>query len=340
MTESTSTFADEAAHFYSSLDAGITIHDTETGSIRYANKHAENICGYTKEELNNSTIGRLNPGSVTQSEFLKRLRAAANGHSQQFEWRLRRPSGEIIWIEMRLSKLTINDQRYVIAAVRDISDHKMDLRYLRLMNRLVNHSFRNKLQIIQGSFNQIDTQRNDKLFNGIRRAIAELVDLTNWANAITSLNDAEKDQKISVRQLLSNIVKEYKDKYPEINWEFECENVFIMGDKSLQRAFDELIDNAVRHNSHDNLDIMVSASENMADQQIDIKIIDTGEPIPDIEAQPLIHGYDPDPLEDAEKVGLWEVQTIIDTHQGLLTLEENTPELKMMKVSLPLADPQ
>jgi len=340
MTESTFTFDDETAHFCSSLDVGISIHDSETGDIHYANEYAEDIYGYSKKDLNKSNIVDINPGSISHSEFIKRLRAAANGHSQQFEWRIRRPSGEIIWIEMRLSELTVNDHSYVIAAIRDISDHKMNLRYLRLMNRIVNHNFRNKLQIIQGSFNQMNIQTNDKVFNGIRRAIAELVDLTNWVNAITSLTHEQKDQKINVRQLLVNTVNEYESKYPEINWEVNCENVFILGDTSLRRAFDELIDNAVRHNSHDDLDIIVSANENMADQQIDIKIIDTGEPIPDAEAQPLIHGYDPDPLEDAEKVGLWEVQTIIDTHQGMLTLEENNPELKILNVSLPLADPQ
>ena len=339
MTGSTFRFEEEAADFYRSLDVGITIHDSETGDIQYANEYAEDIYGYPKEELNRSNIVELNPGSISESEFIKRLRAAANGHSQQFEWRIRRPSGEIIWIEVRLSELTVEDQSHVVAVIRDITDHKMDVRYLRLMNRIVNNNFRNKLQIIQGSFNQINTRTNDKIFNGLRRAIAELVDLTNWVNAITSLNDDKEDKKINVRQLLVNRVEEYRDEYPKINWEVDCENVFIMGDKSLRRAFDELIDNAVRHNSHDDLDIVVSANENMADQQIDIKIIDTGEPISDVEAQPLIHGYDPDPLEDAENVGLWEVQTIINTHQGMLTLEENNPELKVMKVTLPLADP-
>lgn len=340
MAESPVHFDDEAARFYSSLDIGITIHDAETGDIHYANEYAEELYGYPREDLNKSDIVDINPGSISQSEFIKRLRAAANGHAQQFEWRIKRPSGEIIWIEMRLTELDIEGQSYVIAVIRDISDHKMDLRYLRLLNRIVSHNFRNKLQIIQGSFNQINSRTNDKIFNGIRQAIAELVDLTNWVTAITSLNEEKNDRKINVRQLLANRVNEYEKEYPEINWETDCENVFIMGDKSLRRAFDELIDNAVRHNSHEDLDIIVSASENMADQQIDIKVIDTGEPIPDVEAQPLIHGYDPDPLESGENVGLWEAQTIINSHQGILTLEENSPELKIMKVTLPLADPK
>jgi len=322
------------------LDIGITIHDAETGDIQYVNDYAEEMYGYPKEDLNKSDIVDINPDPTSQSEFIKRLRAAANGHSQRFEWRIKRPSGEIIWIEMRLTELAVEDRSYVIAVIRDISDHKMDLRYLRLMNRIVSQNFRNKLQIIQGSFNQINPRTNDKIFNGIRRAIAELVDLTSWVTAITSLNDEKNNKKINVAQLLANRVAEYENEYPEINWETDCEDVFIMGDKSLKRAFDELIDNAVRHNAHEDLDIIVSASENMADQQIDIKIIDTGEPIPDVEAQPLIHGYDPDPLEHGENVGLWEVQTIINSHQGILTLEENNPELKVMKVTLPLADPK
>ncbi|TQQ80920.1 PAS domain-containing sensor histidine kinase [Halonotius terrestris] len=340
MTESQFDFDDEAAHFYSSLEVGITIYDAETGDIRYANAYAEELYGYQKEQLNRVNVGDLSPDSISESDFRKRIRAAADGQPQEFEWRIKRPSGEIIWLEMRLSQLSVDNQSHVIAVIRDISDYKMEVRHLHLLNRIISHNFRNELQVVQSSFNHIHGEKNNKILNRMRRAIAELVDLTSWVNALTSLNRDKQPKKVNVCELLTNRIEKYRTEYPDINWEINCENVYIEANQPLQKAFDELIENAIRHNSHEDLDITVSASENIADQQIDIQIMDTGQPIPDMEIQPLLGGYDPDPLEHAKNIGLWEVQTIINSHQGKLTLKENNPERKIIEITLPLADPK
>jgi PAS domain S-box-containing protein len=340
MTDPSFPFAQEAATFYSNAEVGVTIHDPATGKLCYANEWAETLTGYGSETLRNLDLTELNPDSVSSTTFIEQLQAAADGEPQQLEWRLKRPSGEIIWIEMRLSALALGGDTYTLALIRDISEYKMDLRHLRLLNRIVSHNFRNKLQIVQGSSRQLTGDNNAAILNRMRRAIADLVDLTNWVNALTSLSRGQKDTKINVCTLLTNRLEKYRTEYPEINWELDCENVYIEADTPIQRAFDELIDNAVRHNEHEDLDITVSASENMADQQIDIQIIDTGTPIPDIEIQPLMDGYEPDPLEHEENIGLWEVQTIINSHQGILTLKENSSELKIIEVTLPLADPK
>lgn len=333
-------FGDEAARFYGSLDVGITIHDAETGEIQYANEYAEDLYGYPKAKLSSINIVEVSPDSIAKSDFRKRIRAAANGQSQRFEWRIKRPSGEIIWIELRLSALSVGDRSYAIAVIRDISEYKMEVRHLHLLNRIISHNFRNELQVVQSTFNHIHGQTNDKILNRMRRAIAELVDLTSWVNALTSPNKEQKHTKINVCELLTKRVEQYKKEYPEINWDVTCENVYIEANQPLRKAFDELIENAVRHNSHDNLDITVSARENSTDQQIDIRISDTGDPIPDMEIRPLLDGYDPDPLEHGKNTGLWEVQTIINSHQGMLTLKENSPERKIIEITLPLADPQ
>lgn len=179
------------------------------------------------------------------------------------------------------------------------------------------------------------------MFDQMRRAIAELVKLTSWVNRITSLSGEEKNtDRINIRDILEKEVQKYKSKYPEISWEIDSENLYIDANPLLQKAFHELIDNAVRHNPHENLEVTISASENFADQQIDIQIIDTGQPIPDIEITPLLDGDESDQLKHGKSIGLWEVQTIINRHQGVLRLNENSTERKVITVTLPLADPQ
>jgi PAS domain S-box-containing protein len=342
MTTSSFEFDDEADQFYSSLAVGITVHDSKTGDICYANEYAEDLYGYPEEDLNTTNIVDIGLDSVSRSAFISRIRDAAGGQSQQFEWRIKRPSGEILWIEMRLSELSVENQSYVIAIVRNIDEYKMKLRHFYLLNRIVRHNFRNKLQIVRGRFTQIDEQTDDnKIFTQMRRAIAELVKLTSWVNTITSVNREEKNtDRINIYGMLEEEVSKYKNNYPEINWELDCENVYIDANPLLQRVFHELIDNAVRHNSHEDLDITVSASENLAAQQIDIRVIDTGQPIPDIEIQPLLNRNEPDQVEHGQNIGLWEVQTIVNSHQGMLTLEENSAEQKILEVTLPLADPR
>ena len=342
MTTASFDFDDEADQFYSSLEVGVTVHDPATGDIYYANEHAEDVNGYPEEKLSTIDIVDINVNSPSRSEFIKQIRAAATGRPQQFEWRVTRPSGEVLWIEMRLSELSVDEQSYVVAVIQNIDDYKMKLRHFYLLNRIIRHNFRNKLQIVSGGFSQIDKQANgNEIFDRMRRAISELVRLTSWVNKITSLTGAEKNtDRVNIQTLLEREVNKYRSNYPRINWEVTSETVYIDANPLLQKAFHELIDNAVRHNDHEGLDITVTASENVASQQIDIQIIDTGQPIPDIEITPLLSDREPDQLKHGGNIGLWEVQTIINRHQGMLKLKENNTERKIVEITLPLADPK
>jgi len=342
MTTSSFEFDDEADQFYSTLEVGVTVHDSTSGDICYANEYAEDVYGYPAEKLRTIDIVDVGTDSLSKSKFIKQIRAAAAGHPQQFEWRVTRPSGEILWIEMRLSELSVEDQSYVIAVIQNIDEYKMKLRHFHLLNRIVRHNFRNKLQIVSGGFSQIDRQYDGtKVFDQMRRAITELVRLTNWVNKITSLTDDEENtDRVNVQTMLETEVEKYRSNYPDINWELAGEDVYIDANPLLQKAVHELIDNAVRHNPHEELDITVSASENVADQQIDIRIIDTGDPIPDIEVAPLLHNEEPDQLKHGSKIGLWEVQTIVNRHQGILKLAENSTDRTVIEITVPLADPK
>lgn len=325
---------------FDKLEVGILLHDSQTGNILYANTFAEEIYGYSKEELTSMDVADFSSASFSRAEATQRIQAAAEGHSQQFEWRNKRSTGELYWVEVRLSDLTIDETTYVVALVRDITEYKMSLRHLRVLTRITRHNLRNKLNIIDGYLNQIDHEEaNSSVIKRIKRNVSELLDLTGWIDSIKSVNRAETQNKAcDISQLVAEIGEPYQKEYPEITWKLDCQHAYATVDSTLRTAVDELIDNAVKHNPHENLEISVSVREHPDDKQISICVTDTGRPIPEIEIEPLVSGYDPDPLEHGEGIGLWEVQTIINAHRGRLSINENSTDQKTIEITLPQTD--
>lgn len=324
---------------FDAVEAGILLHDSQTGEILYVNSFAEEVYGYSKGELQNMGVADFSADSFSEAEALQRIQAAADGNPQQFEWRNKRPSGELYWVEVRLSEVTIDEKSYVIAWVQDITGHKMSLRYLRVLTRITRHNLRNKLNIIEGALEFVDKQTTDsEMLDRIRRSVSELLTLTGWVDTIKSINRRETTaHSLDISEVVTELGSKYESKYPEITWQFDCAEAIVSADSTLRRAIDELITNAVQHNPHDGLEISLTVTEYPTDNQVCIRITDTGIQIPEVEIEPFESGYDPNPLEHSERIGLWEVQTIINTHRGRLSIEENTSEQKTIAIWLPRA---
>lgn len=70
------------------LDTGITLHDPESGAILDINDQLEQLYGYSEKEMQTISVEDYTAPSTqfTQVEALRRIRAAANGDPQSFEW--------------------------------------------------------------------------------------------------------------------------------------------------------------------------------------------------------------------------------------------------------------
>jgi PAS domain S-box-containing protein len=324
---------------FDALEVGILVHDPDTGAIRYANAAAEELYGYAEADLKAMEIGEFSSDSFSQAEAVQRVQAAADGQSQQFEWRNKRPTGELYWVEVRLSDLTIDGETYVVALVRDISEYKLNLRHLRVLSRITRHNLRNKLNVIDGFLGQLEPdERSDgtKPFDRIRRSVSELLALTGWIDTVRSATRvAPSAETRDIAALVTEVVEPYRVDHADIEWELDCEHADATADATLRTAIEELIDNAVTHNPHDELTITVSVGERSDDDQVYIRIADTGRPIPELEIEPIVGGYDPDPLEHGDGIGLWEVQTIINAHGGRISVVENGVERTVFEIALP-----
>ena len=117
--------ANYRAIFNAANDA-IYIHDAATGEILDANAQVKEMYGYSPAELIGRPAGALSVGRppYTESDALRRVRRAAQGSPQLFEWLARDRWGREFWEEVNLKRATLGGQERLLAIVRDISARK------------------------------------------------------------------------------------------------------------------------------------------------------------------------------------------------------------------------
>ena len=111
---------------FDAVNDAIVINDIESGAILDANAAMCAMFGYTVEELRDIGIGPLSAGdlSFTAADALMRIRKAAAGEKQLFEWHSRHKDGHLFWTEVNLHAAVIGEHRRSIVVVRDITQRK------------------------------------------------------------------------------------------------------------------------------------------------------------------------------------------------------------------------
>ena len=111
---------------FESMNDAIFIHDVETGALLDANRKMSEMYGYSRDEVSRL---RLRDMSAYDEQFSdeqgrQRLRLAAKGEPQVFEWHAKNKDGQHFWVEVNLKQAILNDRRCLLAVVRDITDRK------------------------------------------------------------------------------------------------------------------------------------------------------------------------------------------------------------------------
>ena len=112
--------------FDASGDA-IFVHDLETGAVLDANRRACEVSEVTLEELRANFIGVIanGPAPFTPERALAFMRRATTGEPVRFEWVTLHPrTGEEMWVEVSLQRVTIRGVDRLLALVRDIRERK------------------------------------------------------------------------------------------------------------------------------------------------------------------------------------------------------------------------
>ncbi len=111
---------------FDTANDAIFVHDLSTGQILDVNQKTCDMYGYTFEEARCTDVEAFSKGvsPYSQKEALDRIRKAAQGYPQIFEWKARHKNGKTFWVEVNLKRIAIGDEDRLLAIVRDISERK------------------------------------------------------------------------------------------------------------------------------------------------------------------------------------------------------------------------
>lgn len=111
---------------FNAVNEAIFVHEADTGRIIDVNKKARDYYGYNRDEFLKLTVGDISSGKApyTHDQALKKIKKAETEGPQVFEWRARKKSGELFWVEVNLKYAKIGWTPRILAIVRDISNKK------------------------------------------------------------------------------------------------------------------------------------------------------------------------------------------------------------------------
>ncbi len=329
----------------SNLNVGITLHHPETGAILDINPRLEELYGYPADELQQMEVEDYTApnGKFTQQEAVNRIRAAAGGEPQKFDWQVERANGEFRWVKVYLSKNDIGKNSCVIAEISDITEYKSRERLLQLLSRVIRHNLRNDMSILLGYAERIQEAVEDESLEDEIDTILEVAtgvgDLSDSIQEIEYITDSDitKRSQTDLRSVLEDSVEELRAKHPDAEITVEGrDDVCVVADKGLTYAIDHTLRNAIEHNDSDSPTVEVTIEESRDGNVGCVRVADNGPKIPEMEIDSIDEETEHSSTYHGSGVGLWVMKWCIESLGGSLTFGQNTPRGNIVSLSIPL----
>ncbi len=209
----------------------------------------------------------------------------------------------------------------VLNVARDITDRRTRERQLKILDRVLRHNVRNEMSVITGNAQIIEQTGGEDVTSyaaNIRSTADRLLDtVTKERDIVDVLRKDLSRTTVDLDEVIGRRVDRLRADHPDVAVTVETpDEVRVKALESIDRAIEELFENAIEHNDARTPRVRVRVED--VDGHYRLEISDNGPGIPEEEVgvltaaqiQPLYHG---------SGLGLWLVNWIVEESGGSLS---------------------
>ena len=334
---------------------GIWDWKIKTGEV-FRDELLTNMLGYSPDEMGD----RLEDWeALVHPEGKSRHNEALAKHVEnctdfyQCDYRMKTSSGDWKWVRTMGKVVERDDGGDPVRAVGihlDIDEQKRNqlklaqkTEQLEALNRVVRHDIRSDMNVIHGWAQELEDKVNEsgaEPLDRILTASRHVIELTNVAREfIESLgeNDDVTLEPVDLRRQLRNEIETQRETYQEAQFTIvgELPAVTVRANQMLSSVFRNLLVNAVEHNASASPTVTVDAI--VRDDSVSVRIEDNGPGIADL-LKDEVFGKGEKGLEGGTGIGLYLVESLVESYEGTVWIEDNEPKGAVFVVELPIAE--
>ncbi len=224
--------------------------------------HAEpkaEILGYSPENFDHyeDFTELIHPDDYEDTMQAMRNHIEGRKDKYEAEYRIKKKNDEYTWFR-DIGGITEKDGEYkkVTGIVIDITERKETENRKELLNQLLRHDLRNKIQTNQGYLQLLkEEDLNPEINQTIETVINSIKQSLDLINKVSTLTKLEKEtmKKIELCKLIEDIKTELKSKLSDKNIELKIEvpeeKCQIIGGPLLKDAVSNIVENTIQHSN-------------------------------------------------------------------------------------------